>query len=273
MPGLKIWSGGLHLSFRLVPTSEQLRTFLAAENGTPWEEIHAALPYDTERARGGEAAPDARRYRDSKQLYETAGLVYQDDGRVWFTELGAALKRLQPRLSKANAVLIARHAALTLAACQLRNPTDAGSKYDPAVRVFPFRSIWTAMLELGLVIRSDELNRSIFRVADEASLAASIRAIRAVRQTGRIEDLGEETITGHGKNDRIIPWMSLASFGWTLIMDKRESPVDGYYHIRPEFVPILEGALATPPRHREFPSVKAYFEHLGEAACLPKDMR
>src|SRR5205823_5166130 len=67
------WSGGLHLSYRLIPgVSDHLKTFLSAENGTPWQEIHAALPYDSERAGAG-AAPDPRRYRDPKQLYETAG--------------------------------------------------------------------------------------------------------------------------------------------------------------------------------------------------------
>ena len=273
MAPLTEWSGGLHLSYRLIPIADHLKTFLSAEHGAPWQEIHAALPYDPERASAGKTAPDPRRYRDAKQLYETAGFLYEDEGRVWFTELGAALKRFLPRISKANTILVARHAALALAACQLRNPTDAGSKYDPSVRVFPFRAIWAAMLDLGLVLSSDELNRAIFKVTDDDSLARAIRAIDEARRSGRIDDLGQETIQGKGKNDRIIPFMSLASFGWTLIMDKRESPAEGYYHVRPEFAPILEVALATPARHREFPSVRAYAEYLGEAACLPKDVR
>lgn len=273
MPPLTEWSGGLHLSYRLVPVSDHLRTFLSAENGAPWQDVHAALPYDSERASPPETAPDPRRYRDAKQLYETAGFLYQDEGRVWFTDLGAALKRFLPRLSKTNAILVARHAALALAACQLRNPTDAGTKYDPSVRVFPFRAIWTAMLDLGLILSSDELNRALFKVTDDDSLARAIRAIHEARRSGRIDDLGSETIQGKGKNDRIIPWMSLASFGWTLIMDKRESPAEGYYHVRPEFITILEGALAAPARHREFSSVRAYAEYLGEAASLPKDVR
>jgi hypothetical protein len=272
MAPLTEWSGGLHLSYRLIPVSDHLKTFLSVGDGAPWQEIHAALPYDSERASAGET-PDPRRYRDAKQLYETAGLLYQDEGRVWFTQLGSGLKRFLPLLSKANAILVARHAALALAACQLRNPTDAGSKYDPSVRVFPFRAIWAAMLDLGLVLSSDELNRALFKVTDDDSLARAIRAIDEARRSGRIEDLGPEVVQGKAKNDRIIPWMSLASFGWTLITDKRESPVEGYYHVRPEFAPVLEAALAAPARHREFPSAKAYAEYLGEAACLPKDVR
>lgn len=273
MPPLTTWSGALHLSYRLVPPSEHLQAFLAADNGDAWEKIHAALPYDPQRGPGGAPTPDTRRYRDAKQLYETAGFLYQEEGRVWFTELGLALKRFLPHVTPANVVLIARHAALTLAACQLRNPTDAGSKYHTSMRVFPFRFIWMAMLDLGLRISSDELNRAVFRVTDEDSLYPAIRKINAFRRSRALEELGDEIITGEGKNDRIIPWISMASFGWTLLMDKRESPVEGHYFVRGNCVRLLEAAVRTPVRHRDFPSVGAYAEYLSESACLPRDLR
>jgi hypothetical protein len=273
MSGLTTWSGGLHLSYRLVPPIAHLKTFLAAENGAEWETIHTDLPFDPERSKYVGATADARRYRDAKQLYETAGLLFQEGGRVWFTELGLALKRFLPHLTATNAVLIGRHAALTLAACQLRNPTDAGAKYDEKMKVFPFRFIWMAMLELDFRINSDELNRALFRVVDEDSLREAISKIREFRRTAQVGLLGEETHTKKGKDDRIIPFVSLASFGWSLITDKRESPIPGYYCIRPHCVRLLEAAILTPVRHREYQSVREYAEHLSEAACLPRDFR
>ncbi len=273
MPGLTTWSGALHLSYRLVPPTPHLKTFMAAKNGATWEAIHAALPFDRERSEDPKAKPDSRRYRDPKQLYETAGLLFQEDGRVWFTELGMALKRFLPHITPANVVLIGRHAALTLASCQLRNPTDAGTKYDQRMNVFPFRFIWMAMLDLDLRINSDELNRAVFHVTNEDSLHEAISKIRESRRTGNLNVLGEETITGKGKDDRVIPLVSLASFGWSLITDKRESPIEGYYSVRENCVRLLEAAILTPARHREFASVREYAEHLSEAACLPKDLR
>lgn len=273
MPGLTTWSGALHLTYRLVPPTPHLKTFLAAENGAPWEAIHAALPFESKRSDVGGTKPDPRRYRDPKQLYETAGLLFQEDGRVWFTELGMALKRFLPHLTTANVVLIGRHAALTLASCQLRNPTDAGAKYDERMKVFPFRFIWMALLDLDLRINSDELNRAVFRVTDEDSLHEAITKIREFRRTGDLNVLGEETLTGKGKDDRVIPLVSLASFGWSLITDKRESPIEGHYSVRENCVRLLEAAILTPVHHREFASVREYAEQLSEAACLPKDLR
>jgi hypothetical protein len=270
---LTVWSAALHQSFRLLPPSDHLKAFFAAEDGSHWKDIYDALPFDAERSSSGAGAPDARRFRDPKQVYETAGLLYLEDDFVWFTDLGRTLKRFLPHLNRQNMVLLARHAALALAACQLRNPTDAGLKYAETMRVFPFRFIWQAMLELDLRISSDELNRAIFRVTDAPSLTEAIERIRQARRGGSLDDLGEETISDKRKDDRIIPWVSLASFGWTLLMDKKEGGLAGYYKVRDDCVRLLEAAIQTPAEHRVFESTGAYVQHVSRAACLPKDLR
>jgi len=272
MPSRTTWSGALHLSYRLLPSpTPHLQTFLSAAEGTPKQTVLQNLPFSANRSLG--TAPDSKRYREPKQLYETAGYLYEDNGLVRFTQLGNALKTFLPILNSANYIILARHAALAMTACQLRNPTGAGMKYDPTVQVFPFQFIWRAMLRLDLRLSSDELNRAIFAVTNESELDIAIDNIRRARAGGGLSVLGPETITGSGKNDRIIPMMSVAAFGWTLILDKADSPVPGHYHVRPECVRLLETAAIVRMPHNEFPSVKAYLDRISEAACLPKDLR
>ena len=215
----------LHQTFRLLPTgdmSANLRPFLSSD-GLSSGDILNRLPYDVVRARARGATgrrPNPRRYRDGKQVYETIGLLYHgDDGRVHVTELGRATLRWLDIINDKNCVILARHAAYALAACQLRNPTGAGSRYDLSVKVFPFQFIWRAMLALDGRISSDELNRGLFRVKNDEDLEATIQAIRAARETEDVTGLGDEVVKGKAKNDRLIPWMSLASFGWTIFPD------------------------------------------------------
>ncbi len=270
-PLLTTWSGSLHLSYRLLPVSAHLVAFLDSPHGSPWEAVFERMPFD--RARSEHEEADPRRYRDAKQLYETCGLLFQADGCVWFTEFGLAVKRFRPMLNEANRILLARHAALALSACQLRNPTEAGQKYDPSMQVFPNKYIWRAMLELGGRVSSDELNRAVFRVRNEAELEEAIGRIRHFRANGNAGDLGAETISGSRKNDRIIPVVSVAGFGWSLIMDKEESLTPGYYHVRPGYERLLEAAIAIPWPHEEFGSVEGYMKRISEAAFLPRDLR
>jgi hypothetical protein len=242
-----------------------------SDHGDRWEDVFARMPFEPARSR--RAKPDPRRYRDAKQLYETTGFIYQENGKVWFTEFGAVVKRFLPLLNQANFMILARHAALALGACQLRNPTEAGLKYDSTMRVFPSKFIWEAMLELELRMSSDELNRAIFRTRNEDELRDAIVAIRRYRSSGSLSDLGQETISGAGKNDRIIPIVSIAGFGWTIIMNKDESPVPSHYHIRPGCEKLIEAAVAVGWPHLEFDSIQAYLNRISQAACLPKDLR
>ncbi|MFO0829070.1 MAG: hypothetical protein U0572_13105 [Phycisphaerales bacterium] len=273
---LRTWSGALHKSFRLLPTTnfpnDELRAFLVGGSGTPAAEVLAALPFDTSRSnRDGAERPDPKRYRDAKQVFEASGLLWEaEDETIQLTALGDAVRRFLPLANERNVGLIARHAAMGLSFAQLRNPTGAGRRYHPSMTVFPFRFIWQAMLSLDGKINSDELNRAIFRVHNAAALPAAIDSIRRYRRTEDLTALGDETISGDAKNDRLIPVISLASFGWTLMNQKNKA---GYYTIKDGCSRLLEVAVSLPARHREFRSVRDYVDAIASSACLPRDLR
>lgn len=275
MAGTEItWSGSLHQTFRLLPVEKQsgnIRVFLDADGLTP-DRLLAQLPYDRARSNSpANAGPDPKRYRDGKQVYQTVGLLYEDEGVIRVTELGRATRRWLDIITPKNSVIPARHAAYALAACQLRNPTGAGEKYDPSIQVFPFAFIWRVMLALDNCISSDELNRAVFKVRRADELQGCISAIRDARQRNDLSILGEETISGdRAKNDRIIPWMSLASFGWTLFPDKGP---DNLYRLDPATLPLVREASRIVHPHREFSTVRQYVEHVSLCAALPKDLR
>jgi hypothetical protein len=200
-------------------------------------------------------------------------LLYEDGGKIHVTELGAATLRWLSIINPKNRVLLVRHAAYALAACQLRNPTGAGEKYDDSVEVFPFAFIWRAMLALDGRLGSDELNRGIFKVTNEDELATTIETIRHARVADDITLLGDETVSGRAKNDRIIPWMSLASFGWTLFPDKRGGEGGDYYELDAHTLAVVKEAAKVRHKHRVFASVADYVEHVARCAALPKDLR
>ena len=276
-PSITTWSGSLHQTFRLLPAarrSPHLAPFLASD-GLTAKQVLQKLPYDAARSRGGSrTTPSSRRYRDGRHVYQTVGLLFESpDGRVKLSELGKATHRWLPILTPANSLLLGRHAAYALSACQLSNPIGAGKHVPPAVRVFPFQFIWRAMLALDDQISSDELNRAIFRVQDEDGLSAAIARIRDVRRTGQLQSLGDETITGPRRNDRIVPWMSLASFGWTLFPDKHSGRDPMYYEIPSTTRPILQEAARITHRHRSFTATADYVQYISRSAALPKDLR
>ena len=177
------WEGSLHLTFRLLPIeqrSRNLAVFLESDGRSP-DEVLQLLPYDTERSATPGTTPDAKRYRDGKQVYQTIGLLYEDDSnQVVVTDLGRAVYRWLDRLSFNNAPVLGRHAASALAGCQLRNPTGAGRDYDESMVVFPYAFLWRTMLALDNCISSDELNRGLFRVRNAAEIDDCVEAIRGV---------------------------------------------------------------------------------------------
>jgi hypothetical protein len=253
--------------------SRNLSVFLESDGRTPDEVLHL-LPYDTERSATPGATPDAKRYRDGKQVYQTIGLLYEDEANhVVVTDLGRAVYRWLDRLSFNNAPVLGRHAASALAGCQLRNPTGAGRDYDESMVVFPYAFLWRTMLSLDNCISSDELNRGLFRVRNAAEIVDCVKAVRASRITGDPTTIGEETITGDRKNDRIIPWIAAASFGWTLIADKREEQGGTWYRIRPNCVDLLRDASRIEREHRDFSSVHSYVSYLSQLAAVPPDLR
>lgn len=276
MPDLrKTWKESLHLSFRLLPQPTlNLRPFLEAD-GLDEDQVLGTLPYEEARALGrGTGKPDPRRYRAGRQMYQTVGLLYEDgEGIVRVTDFGVATRRWLDLLHEGNVPVLGRHAAYALAACQLRNPTGDGAGYDPAMQVFPFAFLWRVMLALGNRISSDELNRAVLAIQKEADVEGAVDSIDRYRTSGDPDEMGPETVTGDGKNDRIISWVAAASFGWTLISDKRESADRTYYEIRERTLRVVAEAARVWHPHREFPSTAEYVEHLSNCAALPKDMR
>jgi hypothetical protein len=264
------WAGSLHQTFRLLPEiSPRLLVFLESDGRSP-DEVLAALPYDAARAGIKGGSPDPKRYRDPKQVFQTAGFVYErEDGLLQVTEFGQATLRFLSVLNDANAPVLGSHAAYVLAGCQLRNPTGAGSRYHHAIEVFPFAFIWRAMLALDCRITSEELNREIFRTTNEEDLDTAIENIAAARAAGNPTLMHEPVLTGTAVNDRIIPWISLAGFGYTLILDKSNDPDRLYYRVRDDAVAILERASSLRLPHREFQSTKEYVEYLSSLAGLP----
>jgi len=247
---------------------------MLASDGKSPSAILNALTYDTARSASPGTTPDPKRYRDARQLYRTMGLLYEDPSTATLvvTELGLAVARWRSVINEHNCRVLGRHAAQALGACQLANPTREGSKYSSNVRVFPFAFIWRAMLALDNRISSDELNRAIFKTENDKDLSDAILAIRHARETGNISSLGPETISEQAKNDRILVWMSWASFGWTLITDKRASK-SGDYEINPKNRRLIRDAASIIHRHRDFSSEPEYVEHVSKCAGLPKDLR
>jgi hypothetical protein len=127
------------------------------------------------------------------------------------------------------------------------------------------------MLTLDGTISSDELNRAIFKVKTEDELHEAIENIRKARAANDLSILGNETVTEQAKNDRILVWMAWASFGWTLIQDKRSA--GGTYSIAPNARRLVADAAAIKHRHREFQTEREYIEYLSMCAGLPEDLR
>ena len=272
---LTTWTGALHQTFRLLPKqSGHLRPFLEADGMTP-EELIKRLPFDRARSTNPHReTPNPKRYRDYKQVYQTVGLLYEgSDGKIHVSELGFATRRWLDILTPKNSIILARHAAYALSACQLKNPTGAGRRFDDSMEVFPFVFIWRAMLSLDGKISSDELNRALLKVRNERELQDAIDRIARAREANNIVALGEEVLTVRAKNDRIIPWLALASFGWVLFPDKRGGEGGGYYELIPETRDILMQASRMKRKHREFGSTAEYVEHVSRCAALPKDLR
>lgn len=128
------------------------------------------------------------------------------------------------------------------------------------------------MLALDGTITSDELNRAIFRTGNEDDLNDAIIRIREARERNDPSLLGNEVVTETAKNDRVLVWMAWASFGWTLIGDKRQSAA-GLYEIRPLAKRILREASMLRHRHKDYDSEEKYFKYISDSAGLPEDLR
>lgn len=273
------WHCSFRSTFRLYPDASGRKDLVDAfleNDGSTVDEILAALPYDRARASTPGALPNPKRYRDGRQLLRTVGLLYDEpeDGtrRLRVTPLGHAVRRWRKDINERNSPVLGRHAAQALAACQLRNPTREGRQYSESTLVFPFSFIWRAMLKLDNRITSDELNREIFRAANEDDLYDAIDRISLARTRNDQTLLRAEVVTESAKNDRILVWMAWASFGWTLIGDKRQSG-SGSYEIVPQAKRLITEAASIKHRYREFEDEARYLKYVSSCAGIPKDLR
>ena len=273
------WHCSFRSTFRLFPDPSGRKDLLDAfldSDGLTMEEVLAALPYDRARAATPGSLPDPKRYRDGRQLLRTVGLLFDEpsDGtrRLRVTPFGHTVRRWRADINERNAPVLGRHAAQALAACQLRNPTREGRQYADHVEVFPFSFIWRAMLKLENRITSDELNREIFRSENEDQLNDAIDRISLSRAKNDPSLLRPEVVTESAKNDRILVWMAWASFGWTLIGDKRQSG-SGSYEIAPRAQRLLREVSRARHRHRDFSDEADYLMHISSCAGIPKDLR
>lgn len=263
------WGAASRESFTyLGKTSCTLKVFLDAD-GLAEEQVLPLLPYSGQRSPKISCGPDPKRYRDPRLVFTQLGLLCDDSGCLKLTEFGVAVKRWIPIITEANAPVFGRHIAHALSACQLRNPTGAGKKYDLSMQVFHCSFIWSAMLELDNKIASEEVNCAILKVRNRDELSKAIEAIGQARKAGSLDMLGEPVESSGKANDRIIPWMALASFGWTLFDQKR----DGYYTIPERNIEILRNAANFDHQHRDFSTESEYAQHIANAAQLPKDVR
>jgi hypothetical protein len=196
--------------------------------------------------------------------------MYEEGDLVRITPLGKATLWWLDKLNEKNLPVLAQYAAYALSSWQLKNPTPEGRQYASDVKVFPYTFIWRVMLLTDRRISSDELARTVLRITEESQIEEAAERIRKARSTGKIDDLGERVVD---LNDRIIPWMSLASFGWTLIQDKSEGDAAGFYQIPDHTLRILERASEIQRPHLTFSDELTYLKHISRAAAVPIDLR
>lgn len=268
------WSVGLHQSVRILGGASPWLSAVLKSGGLSDVEVLNRLPYDSARSRGtGGGAPDPRRYRDAREVVQTMGLAYESPSGVFrVTEFGSATLRWLPEIRASNAVALGRHAAIALAACRLRNPMRKRVNYGPDVSARPFAYLWRAMLALDDIIYSDEINRSLLYAMDDAGLDEAIDRIRRHRADPAAGALQGEVESGASKNDRIIPIVAAASFGFTFIQDKRETGGQ-FYRLRPETRRVVEAAAKAEFPVYDHDDVPDYVEHLSNMASLPEDLR
>lgn len=271
----KTWSCSLRHSFQLYPKPDRVTEVFLDSDGRTESDIAKALPFSSARSQSdvskNDGRPDGRRLREPLAIYEQIGLLERTNKQVTLTSLGKALSDWRDRLDNQDAWVVASHVASALAACQLRNPTQLGIKYDVSLKVFPMAFIWRAMLELDNKISSDELNREVFRLTAASEIPDMIARIRAHRNNPTSQLRGE-TVTGKSKNDRIIPWMAMASCGWLLIAPKKETRT-GYYKVRHLALEILRLAVRREHVHMDFHDIPSYLERIQSSGLFARTQK
>jgi DNA (cytosine-5)-methyltransferase 1 len=275
-----VWDLSFKGTFNLFPEqSPTLRQFLEADGKTDKEVIKLLSAMNGKGGRRDHTVRKSTLYKDFAQMYRTVGLLYEREDaqgfkRLKVTPLGNFVRKWLDTLNKANRDLFAHYLASALAVCQLHNPVD-GHGYDDSMKVFPFAFIWRAMLALDGKLSSKEITGALFKIRNETDLNEAINNISEARRKNDLSILGKPI-----KCDEktIGTWMAMASFGGTLMVDRKDLDSGEYWEIHEKVIDVLETVTSVNYRHRDFEAsdkdaVEKYMEHVSRAAILPKDLR
>lgn len=248
----------------------KLKAFLESE-GALYQRPYGEL---IDKAGGG---MQPNRLETWKKLFEDLGLIFVSESRIHVTELSRVLTQcLDSAYTKVEAenVRVGTAAVAVLGRYQLLNPTTHNRGYPELCNVLPYRTIWTALFELGH-LHWEELHRVIMRVMHVDQFASAIEAIKAARakaeynpqdQANATEMLGPAIYQdGDQAARRITPWFSAAGFGGLLI--DRE-PSEGRRSLTELGKRIIASELQTQRAWRDFGSDRdAWFAYLDEAVA------
>lgn len=214
------------------------------------------------------------RYQQTMRLHELMGLCYEDSNCVVrVTELGKVLLRWLDDINEYNAKMLCWHAIQALSVCQLASPLPLGQRYAKSVKVFPFRSIWRAMLALDNWLSVKELNQVLLQVTTMNDLDPAIGRIAQARVAGERSDPEDSTLPDPSSIFDTHTWMSLASFGWVLIVPEWEGDLPCRYHIRSGYRTLIAHGAALQSQPQQFTTVEEYMMYLEQASGVPEDVR
>lgn len=216
-------------------------------DGIPWNDYHA---------QGQIMDTSDSRLRTYRKMYERLGLVYRENELLRLSRLGKELVALEDELKvqKERVLLKPMATAISiLSRYQLRNPID-GPELPATCDILPCICIWKAMLRLENKLHFEEVNRVILRVPEMSALDAAIERIRQYREQHSSYDnadvlnqiLGEPVHTDQ-VSARIAPWFSFA--GWGGLVIEQQNADDGYRHLVPTAVDLVQQAVACPPSY------------------------
>lgn len=216
-------------------------------DGIPWNDYHA---------QGQIMDTSDSRLRTYRKMYERLGLVYRENELLRLSRLGKELVALEDELKvqKERVLLKPMATAISiLSRYQLRNPID-GPELPVTCDILPCICIWKAMLRLENKLHFEEVNRVILRVPEMSALDAAIERIRQYREQHSSYDnadvlnqiLGEPVHTDQ-VSARIAPWFSFA--GWGGLVIEQQNADDGYRHLVPTAVDLVQQAVACPPSY------------------------
>lgn len=234
-----------------------------------------------------------QRLRTWMVLFRGLGLVFEEQGHLHVTDIGAQLREVMQatyvatddfakEVSRANRLKVARVIGPALARYQLRNPLNE-SRYDKSTDIHPLWAIWKAVRALDNKIHWDELDRTLTQCCRMSDLDGYIDRISEARSTvdydpedpAKMDALlgarrpvvgGAPSRLDRNQQDRVIVWLQRAAFRDLFL--ERTNRADGYRYANEEFAPLLDELIAAPPDHYGAGDAVGYFRWLGQASPL-----